>query len=188
MTGWHHQLNAHEFGWTLGVGDGQGGLACCDSWGRKELDMTESLNWTETLEHRLNSCVTGAWLLCSMWGLLRSGIKCVPPALAGGFFTTESPGKPLWTYTCISVYRYGCCSVTKSCLTLFPRVCPSSCPVNWYTIQPSHPLLSPCPPAFNLSQHQGLFQGVSSSHQVAKVLKLQLQHQSFQWIFRTDFL
>ena len=55
-------------------------------------------------------------------------------------------------------------------------------------IQPSHPLLSPSPPAFNLSQHQGLFQWVGSSHQVAKVLEFQLQHQSFQWIFRTDFL
>ena len=55
-------------------------------------------------------------------------------------------------------------------------------------IQPSHPLLSPSPPALNLSQHQGLFQWVSSSHQVAKVLEFQLQHQSFQWIFRTDFL
>ena len=62
--------------------------------------------------------------------------------------------------------------------------------VHWVgdAIQPSHPLLSPSPPAFNLSQHQGLFQWVSSSHQVAKVLKLQLQHQSFQWIFKTDFL
>ena len=48
------------------------------------------------------------------------------------------------------------------------------------TIQPSHPLSSPSPPAFSLSQHQGLFQGVSSLHQVAKVLELQLQHQSFQ--------
>jgi len=55
-------------------------------------------------------------------------------------------------------------------------------------IQPSHPLSSPFPPAFNLSQHQGLFQWVNSSHQVAKVLELQLQHQPFQWIFRTDFL
>ena len=45
MAGWHHLLNAHEFGWTLGVGDGQGGLACCNSWGRKESDMTERLNW-----------------------------------------------------------------------------------------------------------------------------------------------
>ena len=43
--GWHHWLNAHEFGWTLGVGDGQGGLACCDSWGRKGSDTTERLNW-----------------------------------------------------------------------------------------------------------------------------------------------
>ena len=47
-------------------------------------------------------------------------------------------------------------------------------------IQPSHPLSSPSPPTFNLSQHQGLFQRMSSSHQVAKVLELQLQHQSFQ--------
>ena len=55
-------------------------------------------------------------------------------------------------------------------------------------IQPSHPLSSPSPPAFNLSQHQGLFQWVGSSHQVAKVLEFQLQYQSFQWIFRTDIL
>ena len=47
MAGWHHWLNGHDFGWTLGVGDGQGGLVCCDSWGRKELDTTEQLNWTE---------------------------------------------------------------------------------------------------------------------------------------------
>ena len=51
------------------------------------------------------------------------------------------------------------------------------------TIQPAHPLSSPSPSAFNLSQHQGLFQWVSSSHRMAKVLELQLQHQSFQWIF-----
>ena len=55
-------------------------------------------------------------------------------------------------------------------------------------IQPSHPLLPPSPPAFNLSQHQGLFQWVSSSFQVAKILKLQLQDQFFQWLFRIDFL
>ena len=51
-------------------------------------------------------------------------------------------------------------------------------------IQPSHPLSSPSPPALNLSQQQGLFKWVSSSHQVDKVLEFQLQHQSFQWIFR----
>ena len=47
MVGWHHRLNVHEVEWTPGVGDGQGGLACCDSWGPKESDMTEQLNWTD---------------------------------------------------------------------------------------------------------------------------------------------
>ena len=47
MVGWHHWLNGHEFGWTLGVGDGQGGLVCWGTWGHEELDMTELLNWTE---------------------------------------------------------------------------------------------------------------------------------------------
>ena len=62
--------------------------------------------------------------------------------------------------------------------------------VHWVddTIQPPRPLSSPSPPTFNLSQHQGLFKWVTSSHQVAKVLEFQLHHQSFQWIFRTDFL
>ena len=62
--------------------------------------------------------------------------------------------------------------------------------VHWVgdAIQPSPPLPSPSPPALNLSQHQGLFKWVRSLHQVAKVMELQLQHQFFQWIFRTDFL
>ena len=93
-------------------------------------------------------------------------------------------------------------SVAQSCLTLCD---PSSTPglpvhhqlpeftqshVHWVgdAIQPSHPRLSPSPLAFNLSQHQGLFRWVSSLHQVAKVLEFPLQHQSFQWIFATDFL
>ena len=50
MAGWHHQLDGSEFEWTPGVGDGQGGLACCDSWGHKESDTTELLNWTELKE------------------------------------------------------------------------------------------------------------------------------------------
>ena len=94
-------------------------------------------------------------------------------------------------------------SVAQSCLTLCPMDCTTpGLPVHhqlpeftqthahWVSdaIKPSHPLSSPSPPAFNLSQHQGLFKGVSSSHQVARVSELQLQDQSFQWIFRTDFL
>ena len=49
MAGWHHRLDGRDSEWTPGVGDGQGGLACCDSWGRKESDTTEQLNWTEYL-------------------------------------------------------------------------------------------------------------------------------------------
>ena len=95
-------------------------------------------------------------------------------------------------------------SVTQSCSTLcdpmnhstpglpvhhqFPEFTQTH--VHWvpHAIQLSHPLLSPSPPAFNLSQHQGLFKWVSFSHQVSKVLKFQLQQQSFQWTLRTDFL
>ena len=68
-----------------------------------------------------------------------------------------------------------------------PRACSNSCPLG-DAIQPSHSLSYPSPPAINPSHHRGLFQWVSSSHQVAKVLEFQLQHQFFQWIFRTDFL
>ena len=53
MAGCHHRLDGRESEWTLGVGDGQGGLVCCDSWDRKELDMTEQLNWTDSNLHLL---------------------------------------------------------------------------------------------------------------------------------------
>ena len=74
------------------------------------------------------------------------------------------------------------------CPSPTPRVYINSYPLSRWCCQPSNPLSSPSSPASMLSQHQGLFQWVSSSHQVAKVLEFQLQHQAFQWIFRTDFL
>ena len=93
-----------------------------------------------------------------------------------------------------------CCSVAKLCLTLCePLDCSTlgfpvlhylpefaQIHIHWVSdaIQSSRPLLPSSPPALNLSQHQGLFQWADSSHQVAKVLELRLQHQSFQWIFR----
>ena len=74
------------------------------------------------------------------------------------------------------------------CPSPTPRVHPNPCPLDQWC----HPTISssvvPSPPALNLSQHRGLFQWVSSSHQVAKILELQLHHQSFQWIFRADLL
>ena len=63
MVGWHHWLDGHGFGWTLGVGDGQGGLACCCSWGRKESDTTEQLNWNEL--NRVNEFIN--WQLFTTW-------------------------------------------------------------------------------------------------------------------------
>ena len=71
------------------------------------------------------------------------------------------------------------------CLSPPARVYWNSCPLNQWCIKPFHPLPSLSPPAFNLSQHQRLFKWVSSSHQVAKVLDFQLQHQSFHWTPRT---
>ena len=81
-----------------------------------------------------------------------------------------------------TVARQASLSITNSFLELIQTH------VYWVSdaIQPSYPLSSPSPPAFNLSQHQGVFQGVSSSHLVAKVLQFQLQRWSFQWVFRTN--
>ena len=109
-----------------------------------------------------------------------------------------------WWVELWSLLLFQFSSVTQLCLTIWDPMnhstpglpvhhqLPESTQTNvhWVSdaIQPSHPLLSPSSPAFNLSQHQGLFKWVSSSHQVAKVLEFQLQHQSFQWTPRTDFL
>ena len=63
MAGWHHRLDGREFEWTPGVGDGQGGLMCWDSWSRKESDMTEQLSWTELkINCNVNICVYVTWL------------------------------------------------------------------------------------------------------------------------------
>ena len=87
-----------------------------------------------------------------------------------------------------SLRPHGLQHTRPPCPSPTPRVYLNSCSLSRWCLQPSHPLSSPSPPAFNLSQHQDLFKWVSSSHLVAQVLKFQLQHQSFQWIFRTDFL
>ena len=84
MAGWHHRLDGHGFGWTLGVGDGQGGLACCDSWGGRELDMTEPLN-----------CRVGnsTWYVATFWP---PGKKACPrnnrPALRDDKYSTCNAG------------------------------------------------------------------------------------------------
>ena len=120
-------------------------------------------------------------------------------------YSTPSNKKALtlivWKYSMVSVQFS---SVTHSCPTLFDTMNCSTpglpvhhqlpeftqTHIHWVgdAIQPSHPLSSPSPPDPNPSQHQSLFQWVKSSHEVAKVLEFQLQHQSFQWTPRTDLL
>ena len=68
MAGWHHWLNGHESEWTLGVGDGQGGLTFCDSWGHKESDTTEQLNWAEELSLIYCYIILKFWLLYFLFG------------------------------------------------------------------------------------------------------------------------
>ena len=69
MVGWYHWLDAHGFGWTLGIGDGQGGLACCGSWGHKESDTIEWLNWAEVTGYQAEKD-SNSWGIRNMWGEL----------------------------------------------------------------------------------------------------------------------
>ena len=152
MIGWHHWLNGHGFGWTPGVGDGQGSLACCGSWGHKKSDTTEQLKWVD-IHHATPSVQFSS--VTQSYPIVCDHMDCSTP----GFPVHQQLPERAQTH------------------------------LHWVgdAIQPSDPLRFPSPSAFNLSQHQGLFQ-VSSLHQGAKVLEFQLQHQSFHWIFRTDFL
>ena len=134
------------------------------------------------------------------WLLISYGEWCQICDLLRRFnFGTRDQAWSLKSF-CISQFS----SVTQSCLTLCDPMDHSTpgLPVHHQlpeftqthayrvsdAIQPSHPLLSSPPPAFNLSQHQGLFKWVSSLYHMAEILELQLQHQFFQLIFRTDFL
>ena len=66
MAGWHHELDGHESEWTLGDGDGPGGLECCGSWGHKEADTTERLNWTELIYFSLSCLPCNKWKLVAL--------------------------------------------------------------------------------------------------------------------------
>ena len=146
-----------------------------------------------------NVYLTESFTSCLLGSLCIAGI----PHIFGDRTHTELalffPGQVVGSKR--KVKTKNCCSVPKLCPTLRPMDCSmpgfpvlhyllefAQIQVHWVgdAIQPSHPLSSPFPPALNLSQHQDIFQWVSSLHQVAKVLELQLQHQSFQWIFSID--
>ena len=124
----------------------------------------------------------------------------LPLRASGRAASPELPGREtsVWPCQCqtrgsgtgsscspVAQFRSALCAATDCSTPGFPQT-----HVHWVSdaIQPSHPLSPPSPPALNSLQHQSLFQWVSSLHQVAKVLELQLQHQSFHWIIRIGFL
>ena len=160
MVGWHHQRNGHEFEWTPGVGDGQGGLVCCSSWGHKESDMTEWLNWTEL------KCIWNFNKIdsSSVRALQFSSVTQSCPTLCNPM-NCSMPGLPV---------HHQVPESTQTHVLWVSDVIPT--------------ISSPSSPALNISQHQGLFKWGSSLHQVAKVLEFQLQHQTYQWTPRTDLL
>ena len=130
------------------------------------------------------------WVAMLGWGLWWGFVPAPPACFYGGFVS-------LAQCVCVCAHAQWCPTLCDpmDCSTLglpvhhqLPEFTQTL--VHWVSnaIQPSHPLLSPSPPAFNLSQHHSFFKWVSSLHQVAKVLEFQLQHQSFQLSLRTDLL
>ena len=169
MAGWHHWLDEHESEWTPGVGDGQGGLVCCDSWGRKESDTTEWLNWTElNLNRNVQGLLQRSRKVNEQPRFVRSGVKWGPSIWNHKEAKMSLSRSGSYTFC----FRILCCSVAKSSLTLWhpglqrarlpylslsPRVCSNSCPL--LVMLYYHLILSPPSPlVLNLSQHQGLFQ------------------------------
>ena len=183
FTRWaqHHWLIGHEFEQILGDGEGQGNLACCHPWCCKELDMTEQLNnkskkqiWVK-LSWDKPPLVTLPCSASRKLHLLANSIKSLRLVLLCHSVVCD-PATP-WT----AAHQASVCITNSQSLLRL---------MSLKSVMPSTISFSvvPSAPAFSVSQNQGLFQWVSSSHQVAKVLELQLQHQSFQWLFRTDFL
>ena len=157
-------------------------------------------------ENRLRRMMEAGRLLLSRWGMTMSWttVEGVEILKGGRIENLSQNQKVSWWIGCGYERERQLNSVVQWCPTIcdpmhcsapgFPVHCQlmefTQTHVHWVidAIQPSHPLSCPSPPVFNLSQHQGLFKWISSSHQVSKVLEFQLQHQSFQWIFRTYWL
>ena len=136
MPGWHHQLDGCGFGWTLGVGDGQEGLACWNSWGRKESDTAEGLNWTESKtppsEHAHTAILSTYLPLKSTWHPCASTKPQLPHlflifnwlspgtwCLRGPYqpVNTSSPS-PLWWQTWDLLSRLSACLPCESNFSL----------------------------------------------------------------------
>ena len=173
---------------------------------------TELSDWTELNWNHINKVKTCcmhvsvvsvlSWLFANSWTVAHWA--SLPMRFSREEYWSGLPYCPLGDLSNPGIELLQFSSFAQLCLTLWdPMDCSrpgfpvhhqfpdfTQTPVHWVgdALQTAHPLLSPSHLTFNLSQHQGLFKWVGSLHQVAKVLEFQLQHQSFQWIFRTDFL
>ena len=148
----------------------------------------------------VNSRISSLWLnnisLCVMYIYIHLYLLCIFTFFSPVFFVVvEKHWRGFHQFSSVQLLSHVWLCDPMNCSTPDLPVHhqllePSQTHVHWVgdSIQPSHPLSSPSPPALNLSQNQGLFKWVSSLHQVAKVLEFQLQHQSFQWTPRTDLL
>ena len=164
---------------------------CCSSWGRKESDMTDQLNWTDMI---LLMCLFKIQALVGLYACHPYPKFLTWPSSISNF-KISSLLQMLPTTNNISIIMVLSLivpplnSVQFSCSVMSGSLWPHEsqharppCP------SPTHPLSSPSPPAPNPTKHQGLFQWVNSSHQVTKVLEFQPQHQSFQWTPRNGLL
>ena len=136
MAGWHHWLDGHESEWTPGVGDGQGGLTCCNSWGHKESDTTERLNWTE-LNTYITSFLTLPLLLLSHLSRLSHSTM-----LGSLYYIATSQ---LVQFRCSvgsnSLRPHRLQHARPPCPSPPPEVCPSSCPLYRWCLQKSHSMM-----------------------------------------------
>ena len=145
-------------------------------WATGEASFSTTFILSFSVTFFFNSAVPG--LSCSTQDLWSSTVAC---GIFFSFVVVQSLSH-VWLFATLWIAAH------QASLSFTILECAQT-HVHWVkdAIQPSHPLL-PTSPALNLSQHQGLFQWIGALHKVARVLELQLQHQSFQWIFRVDFL
>ena len=156
-------------------------------WGRKEPDTTERLQGLQHIEWAHFNLITSLKTLsldkATFWGTENSSHNTVHHSLAPQplllLFSCPAVSNSLWPHR----LQHGWPSLSHHLLEEFALVhvhCIGD------AVQPSHPLMPSSPSVLTLSQHQGLFEWIICEHQMTKILELQLQHQSFQWIFRVD--
>ena len=113
MAGWHHRLNGREFEWIPADGDGQGGLACCDSWGHKESDMPEQLYWTEEPEIKLPTSVGSSKKQESSRKTSTSALLTMPKHLIVWITTNCGKFWTRWEYKTTSPESWEICMQVK---------------------------------------------------------------------------